>query len=846
MADTCEQTEAVGSPTDGETSSDLEHIELGEVFERLDTTRAGLTDEEAGQRLQRHGRNELEEKRRSPVLRFLQFFWGPIPWMIEAALIMSVYIGDIADVAVISVLLVANACIGFWEEHQAGNAIAALKERLASKANVLRDGHWQQIDARLMVPGDVARVRLGDIVPADARIAEDAHLEVDQAALTGESLPVHRGLGEAIYSGSVIAKGETDVVVIGTGKDTFFGRTAQLVQEAGNVSHFQEALLKVGKFLIALAVFMVVVMFFVGFLVHHDGWEDMLDLSLVVTVAAVPVALPTVLSVTMAVGARDLARNEAVVSHLPAIEEVGGVEILCSDKTGTLTENRLTVRDPYLIPGGPVADVREMMRCAALASNAANRDPIDLCVISAFGESLTGFTARDFMPFDPVSKRTEAVVDHGEASFRVAKGAPQVILALAAQRPIGADDYEQQVAHFASRGYRSLGVARTDGTGSWQVLGLLPLADPPREDSKTTIEEAEALGVDVKMVTGDAIDIAREIAAEVGLGTNILDAEELASTDADRGDLGEKVEQVDGFAQVFPEHKHKIVEMLQRRGHIVGMTGDGVNDAPALKQADVGIAVSGATDAARAAADMVLLTPGLSVIVYAIKASRQIFERMTSYAIYRVGETIRVLFVVALSIVCFDFAPITALMIVLLALLNDGAILSIAYDNAEWSLSPRAWDMRVVLTIATVVGLMGVVATFGLMAFAKDVLGLSDGPVHTLVYLNMSVAGHLMIFVARTRGPFYSARPANLLLLAVVGTQLMATAIALTGFFWTNWLDALPWQWVLAVWGYAIACTYLNDLGKLIAYRRLARKDEAVQAKEEATPREAPGLRQAA
>ncbi|MCC7076940.1 MAG: plasma-membrane proton-efflux P-type ATPase [Acidimicrobiia bacterium] len=802
----------------------MDDLDVTQLLGTLTTSAEGLSGQEAERRLSVFGPNEIPEKRHNPLLQLLVYFWGPIPWMIEVALILSLVVRDWSDAAIIGLLLVANGLIGFWEEHQAGNAIAALKEKLAATAHVKRDGSWGDVPACELVPGDVVLVRLGDVVPADTRILSGSDLLIDQSTLTGESLPVTRSSGDSLYSGSVAVKGEAHAVVTRTGTQTYFGRTAELVETAGNVSHFQQAVIRVGRFLIMIAVVLVVAMFVVGVLRGND-FVQMLQFALVVTVAAVPVALPTVLSVTMAIGASRLAGEHAVVSHLPAIEEIGGIDVLCSDKTGTLTRNELHVRDPFVMPGGDDTS-RSLLLDAALASNADNGDPIDVAVLDAFaagGLSTDGWTVDDFVPFDPVSKRTEATVTSPAGdTVQVSKGAPQVILGLGSGGD-GTREYEGAVAEFASKGFRSLGVARKTGAdGAWHVCGVLPLSDPPREDCAATIAEAQKLNVKVKMVTGDALAIAREVSDEVGLGPDIVDASVLSDADADETGLKSMVEAADGFAQVFPEHKHKIVELLQQAGHLVGMTGDGVNDAPALKQADAGIAVSGATDAARAAADIVLLSPGLSVIVTAIRQSRQIFERMTSYSIYRIAETIRVLFFVVLAIMVFDYFPVTALMIVLLALLNDGAIISIAYDNAETSITPKGWNLRRVLTIATVLGLTGVVESFLLLAFTKLGLHLGDGEIQSIIYLKLSIAGHLTIFVARRHGPLWSRPyPSRILLGAVIGTQLVATTIVKTGLLGFH---ALPWAWIGIVWVYTLVWMFAIDAMKLLTYRVIDRR----------------------
>ena len=799
-----------------ETKDDLKCLPMPELQTKLASSPDGLSQAEARKRLTQYGPNEIEEKKTNPLLKFLSYFWGPIPGMIEAAVILSAVVQHWPDVFIILLLLVANAVVGFWEERQAGNAIDALKARLAIKARVKRDGKWITPEARELVPGDVIRMRLGDIVPADARLLAGDPVEVDQSALTGESLPATRKPGEAVFSGSIIRQGEIDAMVYATGQNTYFGKTAQLVQEAHTVSHFQRAVLKIGDYLIILAVSLVAVIITVA-LFRGDPILTTLQFALVLTVAAIPVAMPTVLSVTMAVGARLLAKKEAIVTRLAAIEELAGVDVLCSDKTGTLTQNKLTLGDPFSVNGIPADQV---ILDAALASRAEDKDTIDLAVIGGLknDQALKGYQVVHFQPFDPVHKRTEATVKAVDGKqFQVAKGAPQVILAMSIDAGEVKAAVEKAVNEFAARGFRSLGVARADQEGKWQFVGVLPLFDPPREQAKATIASARQMGVSVKMVTGDQVAIAREMSRQLGLGTNILDASGLGDVKHhESAQSAEAIEKADGFAQVFPEHKFHIVDVLQQRGHIVGMTGDGVNDAPALKKADCGIAVSGATDAARAAASIVLLTLGLSVIIDAIKESRKIFQRMNSYAIYRITETLRVLFFMTLSILVFNFYPVTAVMIVILVLLNDGAILSIAYDKVHYKDKPEAWNMPLVLGISTVLGVIGVVSAFGLFYLGERVFHFDRPHIQTLMYLKLSVAGHLTIFLTRTRGPFWSIRPARILWIAVLGTQIVATLIAVYGM----WLmTPLGWGWALFVWGYALAWFLVNDRVKLLAYR---------------------------
>jgi H+-transporting ATPase len=798
-----------------EAKDDLKSLPMPELQKKLGATPAGLSEAEAQKRLTQYGPNEITVKKTNEVLKFLGYFWGPIPWMIEAAVILSGVVRHWLDFFIILLLLASNAVVGFWEEHQAGNAIAALKARLAVKAKVLRGGKWTNPNASEVVPGDVVRLRLGDIVPADARLLAGDPIEVDQSALTGESLPVTCKPGGAVFSGSIVRQGEIDAIVYATGTNTYFGKTAQLVQEAHTVSHFQRAVLKIGDYLIVLAVALVLVILVVA-LFRGDPVLTTLEFCLVLLVAAIPVAMPTVLSVTMAVGARLLAKKEAIVTRLSAIEELAGVDVLCSDKTGTLTQNKLTLGDPFSVNNIPADQV---ILWAALASRAEDKDTIDLAVIGGVKDdkTLKAYQVTHFQPFDPVHKRTEATVKGADGKqFFVAKGAPQIILEMSINAGQVKTAVEKAVNEFAGRGFRSLGVARADEEGKWQFAGVLPLFDPPREQAKATIASARKMGVDVKMVTGDQIAIARETSRALGLGTNILDASGLGDIKHhETAQAAEAIEKADGFAQVFPEHKFHIVDVLQQRGHIVGMTGDGVNDAPALKKADCGIAVSGATDAARAAASIVLLAPGLSVIIDAIKESRRIFQRMNSYAMYRIAETLRVLFFMTLAILVFNFYPLTAVMIVMIALLNDGAILSIAYDNVHYKDKPEAWNMRLVLAISTVLGFIGVIAAFGLFYLGERVFHLDRGHIQTLMYLKLSVAGHLTIFLTRTRGPFWSIRPAKILWMAVLGTQTVATLIAVYGLFMTP----LGWKWAGFVWGYAIAWALVNDRIKLLAYR---------------------------
>ncbi len=804
------------------TTENAKKASVNELLSKLSASKDGLSSSEAEKRLQEYGVNEIPEKRVNPLTKFLTYFWGPIPWMIEVAVAMSAIIQRWPDFTIIFTLLILNAVVGFWQEHKADNAIELLRQRLALEARVLRDGKWQEVPARELVPGDVVRLRLGDIIPADVKLIEGDYLLTDESALTGESLPVEKHTSDVGYASSVVRQGEMNALVVNTGAGTYFGKTTKLVEEAKTQSHFQKAIIKIGDYLIFLAIGLVIIIFLTSIFRGQDLLE-IIQFALVLTVAAIPAALPAVLSVTLAIGAMALAKKEAIVSKLISIEEMAGMDVLCSDKTGTITKNELTIGETKAYADFTENDV---LLFGALASREEDQDPIDKAILSktkntsSILKSIEQLKVTGFKPFDSVSKRTEATVREEDGDqFQVSKGAPQVILTLAENKKAIGDRIEQEVESFAAKGYRALGVARTDAKNRWQFAGLIALYDPPREDSAETIMTAQSMGVNVKMVTGDHESIAKEIARRVNLGTNIV----LPASFLEKPDSQSKrmVEEADGFAEVFPEHKYRIVELLQEKGHIVGMTGDGVNDAPALKKADSGIAVAGAADAAKSAADIVLTKPGLSVIIDAMKESRKIFQRMTNYATYRIAETIRVLLFITSSIIVFQFYPVTALMIVLLALLNDLPIMTIAYDNVKYSDKSERWNMRTLLGIATFLGVIGVFSSFGMLYIGTEILKLSPNVLQSFIYLKLSVAGHMTVFVARTKRSFWTVKPSTPLFLAVMTTQMIATLITVYGIL----LPPMGWELALLVWGYALTLFVITDFAKVRLYRLLDHTD---------------------
>jgi len=805
---------------------DLEKAPIEQVLAQLGANPdQGLTAAEAATRLTRYGPNALIEKEQSIWIKLLGHFTGPIAYMIEAAALVSALIRHWDDFAIITALLVFNAGLEFWQDRKASSALAALKNGLAPEATVRRDGSWQTVPAATLVPGDIVKIRLGVIVPADLRLVAGEFAAIDQAALTGESLPASKQVGDQAYSGSVVKQGEMTGVVIATGSNTFFGRTAKLVAGAGAVSHAQQAMFKIGNFLIVLAVALALIMVVVR--VYHDivisddwGWTDALSILqfvLVLLVASIPVAMPAVFSITLALGALALSQEQAIVSKLSAIEEMAGVDILCSDKTGTLTKNQLRLDAPILFAA---SDPQDCILAAALASRLEDRDAIDTAVIAALTDqtALAAWQQDKYVPFDPVTKRTEATVTDGSGkTVQVTKGAPQVVVDLVKPGPEVAQQVASSVAALAAKGSRALGVARSEDQGkTWSLLGVLPMFDPPRDDSMATIDAARAKGVQVKMVTGDDTAIAIETARQLGLGTHIIPAAEAFPKDMDPNkvppDIALAIERADGFARVFPEHKYAIVKALQGRGHLVAMTGDGVNDAPALKQADCGTAVSGATDAARGAAALILTAPGLSVINSAIDEARRIFARITSYTLYRVALSLDIMFLVVLSSVFLQFAPLTAIMIVVMSLLDDVPIMTIAYDRTRVSEAPIRWNMPQVLGVSAVLGLFCVVESFGLLLIGIRVLwhpelqalfGLASlEQLQTVMFLQLVAGGHLLLLITRTdRWFFMPPYPAPALFWAIVGTQVVA--VLMCGLGWL--VEPIEWRLIGWVWVYILA-----------------------------------------
>ena len=840
----------------------------------------GLTSKEAEEKIKTFGLNELKESEESWAVRLFRRFWGPIPWMIEVAAGLSYYAHRYEDLTIILVLLFVNAFVDFYQESKALDAIAVLKKKLAHFSIVLRDGMWKQMEAKYLVPDDIIKLKIGDIVPADVKLLGGGDfLSVDLSALTGESLPVIKSVNDEIYANAIIKQGEMVAKVTNTGASTYFGKTVGLVAKAEHEqkSHFQKMVINVGNFLIALTIVMILLILFVGYQ-RDESMSELLIFSLVLTISAIPVAMPAVLTVTMAVGARVLAKKEAIVSRLAAIEELAGMDILCSDKTGTLTKNEMTLSESYTINGFRAND---LYYYGAMASKRENNDPIEKPIFKYINEhdlnsKVNKFELLNYIPFDPLRKRTEAIYKTDKTNLHVIKGAPQVILSLCDASNSARADIENQIHIFASKGFRSLGVAyRYNEEKEFRFVGLIPLYDPPRDDSKEAVLEAKAKGIKVKMVTGDNIAVAKYIASILNIGkeiqnvrnlkgentqeyiylsrilaksfTKVLKPElsdsklesvvenivnevkdEFHNTPIPSGTVKKHesqiislIENADGFAEVFPEDKYFIVDELQKAGHIVGMTGDGVNDAPALKKADCGIAVSGSTDAARAAADIVLMAPGLRVIVDAVEQSRITFERMKSYTIFRIAETIRIIVFMTLSIVVFQFYPVTALMIIVLALLNDIPILTIAYDNTKVQPKPVRWDMKEMLVLSSWLGVAGVLSSFLLFWYTMSIMELPLEFVQSMFFAKLVIAGHGTIYNTRIDDWFFKRPfPSLTLFGATFISRVVGTVIAVYGF---GLMEPIGWKWAGVMWVYALVWFVFNDMVKinvLNSYRR--------------------------
>ncbi|CAK9258522.1 unnamed protein product [Sphagnum jensenii] len=819
-------------------SVDLEHIPVEEVFSQLRCSKEGLTTEEGNNRLAIFGSNKLEEKKENKILKFLGFMWNPLSWVMESAALMAIVLAngqgrppDWEDFLGILVLLLVNSTISFIEENNAGNAAAALMAHLAPKTKVLRDGRWSEQEAVILVPGDIISIKLGDIIPADARLLDGDPLKIDQSALTGESMPATKKPGDEVFSGSTCKQGEIEAVIIATGVHTFFGKAAHLVDSTNNVGHFQKVLTAIGNFCIVSIAIGIIIEIIVMYAIQKRNYRDGINNLLVLLIGGIPIAMPTVLSVTMAIGSHRLSQQGAITKRMTAIEEMAGMDVLCSDKTGTLTLNKLTVDRNLVEVFSRGIDKDMVCLLAARASRLENQDAIDAAIVGMLAdpkEARANITEVHFLPFNPVDKRTAITyIDSADGKwYRASKGAPEQILSLAYNKAEIAVRVHSIIDKFAERGLRSLGVARQEvpdqskesAGGPWEFCGLLPLFDPPRHDSAETIRRALDLGVNVKMITGDQLAIGKETGRRLGMGTNMYPSSSLLGQHKDESlaalPVDELIEKADGFAGVFPEHKYEIVKRLQDRKHICGMTGDGVNDAPALKKADIGIAVADATDAARSASDIVLTEPGLSVIISAVLTSRAIFQRMKNYTIYAVSITIRIVlgFLLLALIWQFDFSPF---MVLIIAILNDGTIMTISKDRVKPSPSPDSWKLREIFATGVVLGgylaMMTVIffwaihkTNFFPSHFHVRNIGYSNSQMTSAVYLQVSIVSQALIFVTRSRSWSFLERPGLLLMSAFMIAQLIATFIAVYAVWGFANIRGIGWGWAGVIWLYSL------------------------------------------
>ncbi|KAJ5924402.1 hypothetical protein N7466_008589 [Penicillium verhagenii] len=793
--------------------------------------RTGLSEVEVEASRRKYGWNILEEERESQLIKFLMLFIGPVQCVMEIAALLAAALQDWIDFGVISGLLLLNALVSFIQEYHAGNIVKALKKTLALKATVIRNGSKEEIPVKSVVPGDIVFLEEGVIVPADGFIAsENAHLQVDQSVITGESLAVDKHSNDPCFASSIIKRGEALMIVTTIGDRTFVGKAAALVNKATNrKGHFTLVLEGIARVLMTLVSFTLLAVWISSYY-RSNEIRQILEFTLAITIVGVPVGLPAVVTTTMAVGASQLARKSCIVQKLSAIESLAGADILCSDKTGTLTRNKLALGDPFTLPGVRINDLI-LTACLAASRKKKGLDAIDRVFIKILKKYPDAKTQMDmhrtigFHPFDPVSKKVTSVVQNADGERIICtKGAPMSVLRTVQEDQHVPEEiqnaYTAKVAEFASRGFRALGVARKVGNGEWQILGIAPCLDPPRYDTKRTIKEAHQLGLRIKMLTGDAVGIARETARSLGLGTNIYNAERLGVTGA--GDLpGSKVndfvEVADGFAEVFPEHKYRVVEILQRRGHLVAMTGDGVNDAPSLKQADTGIAVEGSSDAARSASDIVFLQPGLSTIIHSIKCSRQIFHRMYSYVVYRIALTLHLIMFLGAWIIAMD-TTLDLRLVVLLAIFADVATLAIAYDSAPYDIAPvrwncpKLWGTSIVLGTTLATGSWVALGTMLLQGEHKGIVQ-NFGDKSMVVFVEITLTQNWLIFITRLQtrrpGPLWKPGPSLALIIAVFSVDMISTLMCFFGVLSDTPSSGLT---IARVWIFSAGITFVNGV----------------------------------
>ena len=798
-------------------TSDYKNFSIDKTLSLLETSTAGLGEEEAKKRTGIFGYNEVKKQLKNTAVEFLSHYWGPMPWLLELTMILSGFLRHYTELIIIFVLLTINAIIGLANNRKSQKALELLEKKLSITTKILRDQKWVIKNIREIVPGDIVSVGLGDIVPADGKILSNSIINLDQSALTGESLPIDATKSGVIYSGSIVKNGQVQIVILNTGANTFFGKTIELVKTAGPKSHQEQIMLSVVKYMlfISLGVLVLITIYAV---ILNIKLLDILTIALIFLLGSVPVALPAVFAVVLSTGALELSKKGIIVSRLSAIEAAASMDILCLDKTGTLTQNKLTVID---VISFSEYKKEEVILFAMLASDESSKDLIDHAVIE-YSKTVNMDTADyriiSFIPFDPSSKKTESKVEYNNEQFRVVKGAPQVIISLCnfsdEKQKL---DINDKLADLSGKGFRVLAIAISEKSdfGNFKFAGLLALADPLRPDSKSIVEEIKKFGIKVKILTGDNMEIAKEITKQVSSGSKIIRMKDLDGLS--ESEQMEIIEDCDGFAEIYPEDKYKIVKLLQSKGHIVGMTGDGVNDSPALKQSEVGIAVSNSTDVAKTSASIVLTRPGLSEIADAIVTSRQIFQRMLTWVINKITKVILFDGVLLFGFLIFHNIIISTIGMVLLIFANDFLTMSISTDNVKYTGNPNKWNVKNITLASLPVSLFLILGGIICILVSRKYFNLDLAGLQGFVTLLLILMSIFKIFIVRERRHFWSSRPGMLLVLI--------SAIALIGFslmgIFGLIISKLNFFYVLFILGMSLIFNIISDFPKYYLFKKL-------------------------